>query len=142
MAVLFQMTYVGTPHIWYGDEVGMMGAHDPDCRRPFDWKYTEAPDKVSLREYYKKLIQIRKEYSSLRTGSFSTLVADGMVYGFLRSDDESSIAVILNNDTKINKIKIPFKSDYALDLLTGKKYIAKNGQVEINLDAMSGAILK
>ena len=142
MAVLFQMTYVGTPHIWYGDEVGMMGAHDPDCRRPFDWKYTEAPDKVSLREYYKKLIQIRKEYSSLRTGSFSTLVADGMVYGFLRRDDESSIAVILNNDTKINKIKIPFKSDYALDLLTGKKYIAKNGQVEINLDAMSGAILK
>ena len=142
MAVLFQMTYVGTPHIWYGDEVGMMGAHDPDCRRPFDWKYTEDPGKVSLREYYKKLIQIRKEYSSLRTGSFSTLIADGMVYGFLRSDDESSIAVVLNNDTKINKIKIPFKSDYALDLLTGKKYITKNGQVEINLDAMSGAILK
>src|SRR6056297_377969 len=41
MAVLFQMTYVGAPHIWYGDEIGMMGAHDPDCRRPFNWKYTQ-----------------------------------------------------------------------------------------------------
>ena len=41
MAVLFQMMYVGTPHIWYGDEVGMMGGHDPDCRRPFDWNYTQ-----------------------------------------------------------------------------------------------------
>ena len=142
MAVLFQMTYVGTPHIWYGDEVGMMGAHDPDCRRPFDWKYTQNPGKVALREYYKKLIQIRKDYSSLRTGSFSTLVADGMVYGFLRSDDESSIAVVLNNDTKINKITIPFESDYALDLLTGQKYIVKDGVLNIDLDAMSGAILK
>ena len=44
---LFQMTYVGTPHIWYGDEVGMMGAHDPDCRRPFDWNYGEDLEKSS-----------------------------------------------------------------------------------------------
>ena len=86
MAVLFQMTYVGTPHIWYGDEVGMMGAHDPDCRRPFNWKYTEDSEKVSLRDYYKKLIHIRKENSCLRTGSFDTLIAEGMVYGYFRSD--------------------------------------------------------
>ena len=46
MAVFFQMTYVGVPHIWYGDEIGMMGGNDPDCRRPFNWKYTEDADKV------------------------------------------------------------------------------------------------
>ena len=142
MAVLFQMTYVGTPHIWYGDEVGMMGAHDPDCRRPFDWKYTHDPGRVALREYYKKLIQIRKEYSCLRTGSFSTLIADGMVYGYLRSDEDSSIAVILNNDIIIHKIKIPLDSRYAVDLLTGKEYVINDGMLEIELDAMSGAIIK
>ena len=142
MAVLFQMTYVGTPHIWYGDEVGMMGAHDPDCRRPFDWNYTENLKKVGLRDHYKKLIEIRKENSCLRTGSFSTLVADGMVYGYLRSDESSSIAIILNNDTKSHNIKIPFGSDNLLDLLSGKSYIVKDGIVEIELSAMSGAILK
>ena len=142
MAVLFQMTYVGTPHIWYGDEVGMMGAHDPDCRRPFDWKYTESPEKIALRDHYKKLIQIRKENSCLRTGSFSTLIADGMVYGYLRDDDESSIAVVLNNDTKIHKIKIPLDSRYIVDLLTEKEYLIADGMLEIEIDAMSGAILK
>ncbi len=60
LAVLFGMTYVGAPHIWYGDEVGMLGAHDPDCRRPFNWKYTDDSEKVALRNYYKQLISIRK----------------------------------------------------------------------------------
>ena len=142
MAVLFQMTYVGTPHIWYGDEVGMMGAHDPDCRRPFDWDYTSNPDKVELRDYYKKLIEIRKQNSCLRTGAFKSLLADGMVYSYLRSDENSSIIIVLNNDTKSHNIKIPFNGDGLLDLITGKSYIVKDGMLEIELDAMSGAILK
>tara|TARA_Y100001968_G_C18820676_1_gene464484 strand:- start:137 stop:547 length:411 start_codon:yes stop_codon:yes gene_type:complete len=136
------MTYVGTPHIWYGDEVGMMGAHDPDCRRPFDWSYVNNSEKVDLRSYYKKLIEIRKNHSSLRTGSFKTLIADGMVYGYLRSDEESSIVVILNNDTKSHNIKIPFDADSLLDLLTEKRYEIKDGVIEIELGPMSGAILK
>jgi glycosidase len=142
MAVLFQMTYVGTPHIWYGDEVGMMGAHDPDCRRPFNWKYTEDAEKVSLRDYYKKLIQIRKENSCLRTGSFDTLLADGMVYSYLRIDENSSIAVIINNDTKTHNIKIPFDKKTVIDLLTNKEFSINNGILEIEVDAMSGSILR
>jgi len=142
MAVLFQMTYVGTPHIWYGDEIGMMGAHDPDCRRPFDWKYTENLDKVSIREHYKKLIKIRKENSCLRTGSFDTLLADGMVYSFLRADENGSIAVVINNDTKIHKIKIPIDASSVLDLVTEKEYIVSDGYLVIELNAMSGSILK
>ena len=142
MAVLFQMTYVGTPHIWYGDEVGMMGAHDPDCRRPFNWKYTEDSEKVTLRDYYKKLIHIRKENSCLRTGSFDTLIAEGMVYGYLRSDKKSSIAVILNNDTNRNKIKVPLNSSEVVNLLTREKYLITEGVLEVELDVMSGMILK
>ena len=142
MAVLFQMTYVGTPHIWYGDEIGMMGAHDPDCRRPFDWNYTASKDQVSLREFYKKLIQIRKNYSSIRTGSFQTIYADGMVYAYSRDDDESSIVVIINNDTKSNKITIPMIASVKVNLLDGKKYFSNGDKVEIELDAMTGVILK
>jgi len=141
MAVLFQMTYVGTPHIWYGDEIGMMGAHDPDCRRPFNWEYTKDSEKVALRDYYKKLIQIRKENACLRTGSFDTLLTDGMVYGYLRSDKNSSIAVILNNDTNRNKIKVPLNSSKVVDLLTRKEYSIKEGVLEVELDVMSGMIL-
>ncbi len=52
LAALFQMSYVGMPHIWYGNEVGMEGGKDPDCRRPFDWNYEGDPRKVALRDYY------------------------------------------------------------------------------------------
>ena len=142
MAVFFQMTYVGTPHIWYGDEVGMMGGHDPDCRRPFNWKYTEDSEKVALRDHYKQLIQIRKENSCLRTGSFETLLTDGMVYGYLRRDKNSSIAVIINNDTKRNNIKVPLNNHKVIDLMTGKEYSIEEGLLEVELDAMSGMILK
>ena len=91
---------------------------------------------------YKKLIKIRKENSCLRTGSFDTIVADGMLYGFLRADKEGAISVVINNDTKIHKIKIPINSDTALDLLTEKEYVSSGGFVEVELNAMSGIILK
>jgi glycosidase len=120
----------------------MMGAHDPDCRRPFNWEYTEDAEKVSLRDYYKKLIQIRKENSCLRTGSFDTLIAEGMVYAYLRRDENSSISVIINNDTNRNKIKVPFNSSKAINLLTRKEYPIKEGVLDVELDAMSGMILK
>ncbi len=142
MAVLFQMTYVGTPHIWYGDEIGMMGAHDPDCRRPFNWKYTEDSNKVALRDYYKKLIQIRKDNSCLRTGSFKTLIADGMVYGYIRSDKDGIISVLINNDTISHKIEVPINTSSVVDLLTGEQYSTNSGLLEINLEPMSGVVLK
>ena len=142
MAVLFQMTYVGTPHIWYGDEIGMMGAHDPDCRRPFNWKFYNDKKKVNLRNFYKKMISIRKQHSCLRTGSFKTLLADGMVYSFLREDEKSSIVIILNNDTKRNKISIPLVDGKKVDLITNNEYEVKNGVLEIELDSMKGVVLK
>ena len=65
-----------------------------------------------------------------------------MVYDYERSDYNSSIAVIINNDTKIHKIKIPLDSHYTIDLLTEKEYFIKNGILEIEVDPMSGAVLK
>ena len=141
MAVLFQMTYIGAPHIWYGDEIGMMGAHDPDCRRPFNWKYVNEPKKVSLREFYKDLIHIRKENSCLRTGSFKTLITDGMIYGYERSDQNSTFSILINNDTISHNITLPYSGSVVVDLLSNNKYLIKNGKLEINLEAMTGVIL-
>ncbi|HNX01746.1 MAG TPA: alpha-amylase family glycosyl hydrolase, partial [Candidatus Cloacimonadota bacterium] len=59
LAIIFQMTFVGIPHIYYGDEIAMMGASDPDNRRPFNWKYESDPIAVGLHDFYRKLIHIR-----------------------------------------------------------------------------------
>ena len=145
LAALFQMTYVGTPHIWYGDEIGMMGAHDPDCRRPFNWKYTDDKEKVALHNYYKKLIRIRKENPVLYYGTFKTLLTKGMIYAFERSYEGKNIVVVINNED--TKQTIELETDLGMrsvtDLLTGKQYPLTNGKIlEIELDAGTGAILK
>ncbi len=101
MAALFSMTYVGTPHIWYGDEIGMEGEKDPDCRRPFYWDYEADPGRVALRDYYKKLTALRHEHAALRGGGFRTLLAEGQDYAYLREGEgegERLITVIHNAD--------------------------------------------
>ena len=143
MAVLFQMTYVGTPHIWYGDEIAMMGTHDPDCRRPFNWKYKDDSKAVELRNFYKKLISIRKQHSCLRTGTFKTLLTERRIYSYLRSDENNTIIVVINNETTPQKITIStgLSDRNVTDLLSGKNFSIKDGKLEIELDGMSGAIL-
>ena len=74
LGLFFQMTYVGTPTIYYGDEYGMQGGADPDNRRTFDW--TQGSTSNSAVALTQKLISIRNTYPALRTGSFMTLLTD------------------------------------------------------------------
>jgi glycosidase len=96
LAAMFGMTYVGAPHIYYGDEIGMEGGKDPDCRRPFLWNYTEDPERVALLDYYKKLIKLRKDHAALRTGEFESVLIDDKLYGYVRSDGSEEFLVLLN----------------------------------------------
>ena len=54
LAALFQFTYMGTPCIYYGDEVGLDGGPDPDCRKCMEWR-PEHQDQ-DLFDFYRKLI--------------------------------------------------------------------------------------
>ena len=77
LAALFAMNYVGQPHIWYGDEVGMLGGKDPDCRRPMDWRYTDDAAKTALRDYYGSITRFRRDHQVLSRGDVVTLFAQG-----------------------------------------------------------------
>ncbi|HYU73720.1 MAG TPA: alpha-amylase family glycosyl hydrolase [Ktedonobacteraceae bacterium] len=66
LAAFFQMTYVGMPTIYYGDEYGMQGGADPDDRRTFDWSQGNTSN--SAVALFQKLISIRNTYSALRNG--------------------------------------------------------------------------
>ena len=96
LGAMFGMTYVGMPHIWYGDEVGMTGGKDPDCRRPFDWRYTGDPRRVALRDYYGTITRLRRDTPVLRRGAFTTLASSGMGYAYVRSLDGALAVVLLN----------------------------------------------
>lgn len=93
-AIVFQMTWIGAPTIYYGDEVGLTGWTDPDNRRPFPWG---REDKEIL-EFYKEMIKIHKRHKAFATGSLIYLYMSSGLICFGRWDENERIAVILNNN--------------------------------------------
>jgi cyclomaltodextrinase / maltogenic alpha-amylase / neopullulanase len=99
LMVLFQMTYPGAPMIYYGNEIGMEGGKDPDCRRAFPWD--EAQWDHELREYHRRLIALRHAHPALQAGSYRTLYAqDGKVAVFRQEGaDQAIVALNRSADT-------------------------------------------
>ncbi|MEZ4647680.1 MAG: alpha-amylase family glycosyl hydrolase [Candidatus Eisenbacteria bacterium] len=97
LATLFQMTYVGAPHIYYGNEIAMEGGADPDCRRPLPWKKADEPERKQTLEWFQKLTAIRNGSEALRRGSFRTIVAEGPLYAYAREAADETVIVVINN---------------------------------------------
>ena len=104
LAVAAQMTYVGAPMIWYGDEVGMWGSDDPFCRKPMLWADLppNADPEERIREghleAYRALIALRRSSEALRRGAFKTIVADDArnLWVFERTLGAERVIVALN----------------------------------------------
>lgn len=147
LGLFFQMTYVGTPTIYYGDEYGMQGGADPDNRRTFDWtQATTANSAVALTQ---KLVAIRNNYPALRTGSFMTLLTDDAhdIYAYGRFDQNNRIAVVLNGTGNTETVTVPVYEEsmtngsQVTDLITGSKYTVSGGNVTVSVQGHYGAIL-
>ena len=82
LALTFMLTFSGAPCIFYGDEIGLSGRHDPECRQSFPWDKSRW--NTELLDYVKGLIALRKSYEVLRRARYTALLADG-VYAFKRS---------------------------------------------------------
>ncbi len=139
---VFQMTYVGAPMVYYGDEAGMWGANDPDCRKPMVWaEFNHAPEMVKadgssypepqvvavnqdMLAHYRKLIHIRNNYPALQTGAYRTLATfdKEQVFAFERSlPGARTVWVILNNSSENQEfaLSIPKKMR---EIYTGENF--------------------
>lgn len=146
LAAMFGMTYVGAPHIYYGDEVGMEGGRDPDCRRPFLWDYAKDPWRVELLDYYRKLTAARHAHPALRTGEFRTVYAEGKAYGYVRSDGQDHFLVVLNAGPAAVKVTpdLAFLGAgvKATELVTGRVESWKTADASIALPAEAGRLYR
>jgi neopullulanase len=62
-ALAFLCLQRGTPCIYYGTELALIGGPDPDCRRVMPWdRVSEENDMLN---FMKQLIQVRKEVASI-----------------------------------------------------------------------------
>lgn len=110
MAFLLLLTFPGAPCIYYGDEIGLEGGHDPYCRGTIPWDREDAWD-TALREYVKSLIHLRHEHVALRNGSFEVLHAQGDLLIFARREGGDRAIVALNRGEKQLPLDISLSSD-------------------------------
>ena len=94
LAYLFLLTYVGAPCIYYGDEIGMSGGPDPECRKAFNWD--ESTWNHSLRSYLKELVQIRTQEGALRRGTYQRIYSDDDVIVFARQHQGETVLIAIN----------------------------------------------
>lgn len=123
---LFQMTYPGAPMIYYGDEAGMWGANDPDCRKPMVWPDLQyAAERVhadgtlrsvedavefdrGLFDFYCRTIRLRRRLPVLSLGDFTALHIDDDqgIYAFERRLGRDWVIVVLNNSEQSRKVEL------------------------------------
>jgi neopullulanase len=95
LATLIQMTMPGAPSIYYGDEIGMSGEQDPDCRKAFPWHDETAWDRELL-AFVSGAVALRNDHPVLRHGAFRAVAAAGPLAAYLRSDADEAIIIAIN----------------------------------------------
>jgi alpha-amylase len=101
LAVALQLTTVGIPVIYYGEEVGRYGGDWPDNRSPMPWGERNVlpgkgvPRDEALRAYFQDLIRIRREHPALSRGAYQELSTEGDLLVFARVDEASGDAVVV-----------------------------------------------
>ena len=145
LAQAFLMSIDGAPMIYYGDEIGMTGAGDPDNRRDMRFGDQLSADEKRVFENFKKLGAIRRAHSALRYGSRRTLAADHDLYAFVRAHLNDRVAVVFNRAKSAAKVGVTLTpemedGDYA-DALSGKQVEVKNGKLEFTLPAQTAALI-
>ncbi len=146
LAWLFLMTYPGAPCIYYGDEIGLDGGHDPDCRKAFPWDASRwDPD---LLAYAKSVIALRKAQPALRRGSYQRLYAADSVFAFGRrlGDEAHVIAFDVSDAPKTVEFPIEAMAPQSKppEHLFGPQTNAQRRENTLRLEipARSGVILK
>ena len=134
MAAVLQMTYVGTPFIYYGGEAGMWGANDPDCRKPMLWDDLDydaeftgpdgqrvGPHEVKfdrdLHAFFRAALALRGKTPALNRGSFRWLAADDAAntLAFERSDVQGTVVVAFNRSESPQTVRITAPSGWPDD---------------------------
>lgn len=152
-AVAIQMTWVGAPTIYYGDEAGVCGFTDPDNRRTYPW----GKEDQELLGFHKEMIRIHKEHPALRTGSLNILAWKENIFSFARFNQEEQIVVIINNRSELTEVTVPvwraevpvkgrmkrLMYSYEDGYTTAyEEYLVQDGEVVVNMGAYSALIIE
>jgi cyclomaltodextrinase / maltogenic alpha-amylase / neopullulanase len=140
LMTILQMTLPGAPCVYYGDEVGLAGERDPDCRRGMSWD--ESTWNLELFEFTTHAIALRKGIPALRKGSYKTLYANDMTVVFERKLENSYALVVLNAGNEAVQIKLEGVQNGTFDQRFSNQMLAVTGGVlTLEIAGRTGEVL-
>jgi neopullulanase len=141
LAWLFLFTYPGAPCVYYGDEIGVDGEHDPYCRKSFPWE--ESKWDTNLRSYVKELIALRKQNPAFQRGDYGRLWSANGIYAFSRSLDGKKFVVALNASDSPQQAAVTFDRQEAPNAIFGQPgdVSVSDGRLRFTVPPRSGVIL-
>ncbi|OGO42566.1 MAG: alpha-glycosidase, partial [Chloroflexi bacterium RBG_16_58_14] len=145
MAAVLLFTYLGTPCVYYGEEIGLGDAASQEKRQPMPWE--ESAWDMDLRAFYQKLIALRKESSALIKGGFQVLLAEDQTFAFLRdSEQELLISVAFRGPGERAAFGLPVAHGAVPDglefveLFSGRRARVENGILPLPAIGPGGAV--
>jgi glycosidase len=140
LAILIQFTLPGAPAIYYGDEVGLEGGKDPDCRRAFPWD--EKVWKGDIRRTTKTAVELRKAFGGLRTSFFECIFIDETkrIFAYARGEGKDKILIVVNTGQKRVTTLVPIQNlgweqkRFVKDHQKGGQLKIENHQLAIDIE--------
>jgi len=146
LAATVQLTWVGTPSIYYGEELGMQGGADPANRAGMKWDL--ATDANPMLKAYRKLIALRNSSAALQSGDPRMLACNDKTktFAFARILPKDQAIVAVNRSDAKQRITIPLPAEVTArqfrDGLTGSQTVATNNVLTISIMPMSAVVLQ
>ena len=105
LAAVLQFTVYGVPSVYYGDEAGLEGYHDPFCRMPFPWGREDR----ELTAHYTALGALRKKHTCLAEGDFRFVYRDANAFAYERvtRDGRDALLVVANMNDEPLTLAVP-----------------------------------
>lgn len=151
--VIIQMTWMGAPTLYYGDEAGVCGWTDPDNRRTYPW----GAEDTELIRFHKEVIRIHKDYEVLKTGTWIYLICEEGLIGFGRYDKKDKFFILVQAGGGHREVTIPvwrleindgefmatmISSDSSGFSLKAQVYEVRDGCVTVELETDGAMIVK
>ena len=143
LSLFLLLTFPGAPCLYYGDELGLDGGHDPECRQAMPWDQPEGWNE-GLQRYVETLVALRHRHPALRRGTFRTLYAEGSAYVFSREVDGEKVVGVLNVSDRpaTPTVQLPVPKATGLEPLFGEGVALRDGMLTGTLEGRSSALLR
>jgi cyclomaltodextrinase / maltogenic alpha-amylase / neopullulanase len=146
LAMSFVWAYLGAPVLYAGDEVGVLGGKDPECRRTYPWDHPERQEQTTL-GHVRRLGELRAAEPALRRGYVHFLPSQGRVAAFARVPEQGepgrTIVCVLHSADRTSTVRVPLGdlevSSVGEDLLGGRQARLEDGCLVVELGPFEAA---